>query len=109
MTMTNEQGAGKTIAMVRTLPKGGAIVVVPNPGVQRAVERAIAAQHGAAVLARTHIEIVRERGDLHVIRTMRLPVLVDPSWFFTAPIPDDDMVAEVSALQRNNERYLEAA
>lgn len=106
---TKEQGAGKTEAMVRTLPQSGAIVVVPNVGVQRAVERAIAHQHGAVVLARTHIEIVRERADLHVIRTMRLPVLVDPSWFFTAPIPDDDMVAEVSALQRNNERYLEAA
>lgn len=107
--MTKDQGAGKTLALIRALPLTGAIVVVPNPGVQRAVERAITHQHGAVVLARTHIEIVRERGDLHVIRTMRLPVLVDPSWFFTAPIPDDDMVAEVSALQRNNERYLEAA
>lgn len=107
--MTNEPGSGKTAAMVKALPPTGAIVVVPNPGVQRAIERAIAALHGPVTLARTHIEIVKAREDLHVIRTMRLPVVVDNSWFYSAPIPDDDLVAEVTALQRNNERYQAAA
>lgn len=107
--MSKEPGTGKTEQMVRGLPRGGSIVIVPNVGVQRSVERAITARHGAVVLAQTHIEIVNAREDLHVIRTMRLPVFVDNSWFYTTPIPDDDLVAEVSALQRNNERYQEAA
>lgn len=120
--MTNtEQGAGKTAEMIRALPISDAIIVVPNAGMGRAVMRAIRDVHGGVVIdtetstatingIRTYRTVIVQTAiDLDKLIGVRCPVVVENSWYFTAPIPDDETVARMEALQRHSERFSVAA
>lgn len=120
--MTNtEQGAGKTAEMIRALPIADALIVVPNAGMGRAVMRAIREVHGSATFdaatstatingIRTYrTVIVQTAVDLDKLLGARCPIVVEASWYFTKPVPDDQTVARMEALQRHSERFLVAA
>lgn len=116
-----EQGTGKTLDMIRSLPISDAIIVVPNAGMGRAVMRAIREVHGSVTFdeatstacingIRTYrTVIVQTAVDLDKLIGVRCPVVVENSWYFTHPIPDDETVARMEALQRHSERFMVAA
>lgn len=77
-----DRGTGRTLAMVKELPDGGAIVIVHNAVMRRYIERMVSDVRGPAVASVVKVRVVEHRSQADdLLRGARTRVSFDHAWF----------------------------
>lgn len=69
--------AGRTMAMVRSLPDSGACVIVHNGNMRRYIERMMRDLRGIDFLKRCLVLVIYGHHDLYRLHGLRLPTFID--------------------------------
>lgn len=80
-----DRQTGKTLELVKALPKSGAVVIVHSAGLRRYVERLVEDIHGTETAQAVSVRVVANRCDaLEAIQGRAVPVRIDGMWRATA-------------------------